>query len=95
MKNDVVGCMNLIIELSNPHCMKINPDKSELLLLHTPSLTKEVIINGVLFEDQCIHFSEVVKKVVVQIDQDLSIVTNIVSHCYKNFKRHWKYQKMP
>ena len=89
LKYDIVECMNLIIEWSNAHFMKINPDKTEILLLYPPSLSKEVIIKGVLFEDQCIRFSEVVKNVGVQIDKNLSMdnhVTNIVSHCYKILK---------
>ena len=69
--------------------MKINPDKTELLLLYPPSLNREVLIKGVLFEDQCIRFSEFVKNVGVWIDKNLSLsqpVKNIVSHCYKILK---------
>ena len=81
--------MKLIIEWSHAHFMKINPDKTELLLLYPPSLSREVIIKGVLFEDQCIRFSEFVKNVGVWIDKHLSLdihVSNIVSHCYKILK---------
>jgi exonuclease III len=89
LKYDVVKCMNLIIEWSHAHFMKINPDKTEFLLLYPPSLNKEVIIKGVLFEDQCIRFSEFVKNVGVWIDKNLTLdkhVNNIVSHCYKILK---------
>ena len=44
---------------------RLGPDKTELLLLYPPSLTKEVIIKGVLFEDQCIRFSKAVKNVLM------------------------------
>ena len=89
LKHDVVKCMNLIVEWSFAHFMKINPDKTEILLLYPPSLNKEVIIKGILFDDQCIRFSEFVKNVGVWIDKNLTMdkhVNHIVSHCYKILK---------
>ena len=89
LKYDFVKCMNLIIEWSHAHFMSINPDKTELLLLYPPSLNKEVIIKGILFQDQCIRFSEFVKNVGVWIDKNLTLdkhVNNIVSNCYKILK---------
>ena len=44
---------------------------------------------GIIFEDQCILFSEFVKNVGVWIDKNLDMkkhVSNIVSHCYKILK---------
>ena len=89
IKTDVVNCMKKIVEWSHAHFMKINPDKTELLLLYPPSLNKEVIIKGVLFEGECIRFSEFVKNVGVWMDKNLSMsthVNNITSHCYKILK---------
>ena len=81
--------MHQIVRWSHAHFMKINPDKTELLLLYPPSLNREVLIKGILFEDQCIRFSEFVKNVGVWIDKNLNLsqhVNNIVSHCYKILK---------
>ena len=78
-----------IVNWSNAHFMKINPDKTELLLLRPSSLNSEVIINGVFFGDQCIRFSKKVKNVGVILDQNLTMdqhVNAIVSHCYKTLK---------
>ena len=86
LKNDVVNCMKEIITWSNAHFMKINPDKTELLLFRPSSLNKEVIIRGVFFEEQCIRFSEKVKNVGVGLDSNLCMdkhVNNLVGHCYK------------
>ena len=66
--------------------MKINPDKTEILLLCPSALNKEVIIKGVIFEDQCIRFSNEVKNVGVWLDKNLTLdkhVNQVVSHCYK------------
>ena len=89
IKTDVVNCMKQIVEWSHAHFMKINPDKTELLLLYPPSLNKEVLIKGVIFEGECIRFSEFVKNVGVSLDKNLSMTThvkNIASHCYKILK---------
>ena len=89
LKNEVPNCMQQIVTWSHAHFMMINPDKTELLLLYPPSLNKEVLIKGILFEDQCIRFSEFVKNVGVWIDKNLDLnkqVTNIASHCYKILK---------
>ena len=89
LKHDVVNCMKLIVEWSHDHFMKINPDKTELLLLYPPSLESEIVIRGILFDDQCIRFSEIVKNVGVYLDKNLDFtkhVNSITSHCYKILK---------
>ena len=89
IKNDVVNCMNRIVTWSHAHFMKINPEKTELMLLYPSSLSREVIIKGVLMDDQCIRFSKQVKNVGVSIDCNLTMnkhVNSVVSHCYKILK---------
>ena len=86
---DIVNCLNKIINWSNNHFMKINPDKTEILLLCPASLNKEVVIKGVFFEEQCIRFSEQVKNVGVWIDKNLTMgkhISQVVSHSYKILK---------
>lgn len=89
MNYEIVNCLHKIIAWSNGHFMKINPDKTEILLLCPPSLNREVIIQGVIFEDQCIRFSTVVKNVGVYLDKNLTMdkhINHISSHCYKLLK---------
>ena len=64
----ILRSVYLIIKRSNDHFMKIT-DNTELLLLYPPSLAKEVIMKGVLFEDQCIRFSEVLKNLECKLIQ--------------------------
>ena len=89
LKNDIVNCLKHIIEWSNAHYMKINPDKTEILLLCPSSMNKDIIIKGVIFEDQCIRFSKEVKNVGVWLDRNLQMdkhINNVTSHCYKILK---------
>ena len=58
LKNDIVNCLNHIVNWSNAHYMKINPDKTEILLLCPASLNGEIVIKGVIFDGQCIRFTK-------------------------------------
>ena len=86
---DIVNCLNEIVKWSNIHFMKINPDKTEILLLCPSSLNREVLIHGVFYEEQCIRFSTEVKNVGVWLDKNLEMdkhINHITSHCYKILK---------
>ena len=87
IKYDIVNCLKHVIEWSNAHFMKINPEKTEILLL-CPTYCFS-FVNGVIFENQTIRFSTEVKNVGVWLDKNLRMdkhVNHITSHCYKNFK---------
>ena len=89
VKHEIVECLKLVIEWSHCHFMKINPDKTEILLFYPPELHNEVLIKGVLFGDQCIRFSEWVKNVGVYLDKNLNMnlhINHVTSHCYKILK---------
>ena len=89
INKDIVNCLKQIIEWSNAHFMKINPDKTEIALLCPSSLNDEIIIKGVIFEGQCIRFSAEVKNVGVWLDRNLRMdkhINQISSHCYKILK---------
>ena len=47
LKNDIVKCMYRIVEWSNAHFMKINPDKTEILLLCPASMNNDIIMKGI------------------------------------------------
>ena len=89
LKNDIVNCLNHIVNWSNAHYMKINPDKTEILLLCPASMNNDIVIKGVIFEGQCIRFSTEVKNVGVWLDRNLNLnkhINHIVSHCFKLLK---------
>ena len=89
LKNDVASCMKEITHWMNTQFLKINPDKTEILLLRPKALEENVIIGGTIIDEQCIRYSNVVKNVGVWLDEHLSMSTHInkiVSHCYKLLK---------
>ena len=87
MTKDIDNSMIHVSNWMNNHFLKINPDKTEILLFYPKSLEHKVTIRGsILTGGQCIRFSDAAKNVGVWLDKHLSMdkhVNHIVSHCYK------------
>ena len=88
-KNDIATVIREITHWMNTQFLKINPEKTEIILFHLKTLEQQIIIRGTLIEDQCIRYSKAVKNVGVWLDEHLNMdkhVNNVVSHCYKILK---------
>ena len=88
-KYDIATVMAEITNWMNIMFLKINPEKTEIILFHLQSHKEKVIIRGSLIEDQCIRYSKSVKNVGVWLDEHLTMDTHINkvnSHCYKMIK---------
>ena len=88
--------MQGIVKWSNLHFVKVNADKTEIILLRPPSLNKQVIIKGVFIGDECIRFAREVKNVGVWLDENLTLskqVSTSVSHGFKVLKDIKKVKK--
>ena len=97
LKNDIEKCMKEITKWINMMFLKINPDKTEILLLYAKSMEQEVIIRGAFVEGQCIRFSNAVKNVGVWLDKHLNLSTHInkiVSQCYMLLRKIGKIRKV-
>ena len=78
LKNDIPNCINKITEWINSQFLKINHDKTEIILFHPKSMINQVIIGGTTVGDECIRFSKVVKNVAVWLDElDVLVVFNV------------------
>ena len=89
LKHDVPNCIAEVTEWMNSMFLKINPDKTEMILFHPDWLRSQVIVRGTNIGDECIRFSDEVKNVGVWLDQNLNLdkhINKIVSHCYKLLK---------
>ena len=77
--------MNEVIDWMNFMCLKINPDKTEIILFHPKILQNQVIVGGTFIGNECIRFSKEVKNVGMWLDNQLNMnkqVNKIVSQCY-------------
>ena len=73
----------------NAHFLKINPDKTELLMFHPKALHEKIIIKGTNIGNECIRLSSSVKNVGVWLDENLNLdkqVNSVVASCYKQLK---------
>ena len=89
LKNDVSNCTEKVMNWMTRQFMKVNPDKTEMILFHPKSLQNEVIIGGTFIGEECIRFSKVVKNVGVYLDNNLKMdkhINSTVSHCYSLLK---------
>ena len=86
---DVKDCIEQITKWSYIQCLKINPDKTEMILFHPKSMEHQIIIGGTIVGDDCIRYSKEVKNVGVWLDQHMTMnkhVNSLVSHCYHLLK---------
>ena len=89
LTNEIPKVMAEISHWMNIMFMKINPDKTEIVLFHPKSLQGRVVIKGIFVGGQCIRFSTEVKNVGVVLDEHLNLkkhINKIVSHGYKLLK---------
>ena len=89
LKNDVAKCIEEVVKWSNHMFLKINPDKTEIILFYPKALEDQVLIKGTFVGDDCIRYSREVKNVGVWLDSNLKMdkhINSVVSHCYKLLK---------
>ena len=88
-KNDVANLLREVTKWMNWMFMKINPEKTEIVLFYPKALEDKVIIHGTIVDDKCIRYSKVVKNVGVWLDECLNMdihINKVVSHSHKLLK---------
>ena len=86
LKHDIPHLINEITKWMNSQGLKINKEKTEIIIFYPKSLKNQVVIGGTMIDDECIRFSKEVKNVGVWLDEQLNLekhINQIVSHCYK------------
>ena len=86
ISTDIPQLVTTISNWMNKFALKINPDKTEIIVFYPPNLHNQRVINGVILADgSCIRFSKSAKNLGVYLDPTLSSCThigNVSSHCY-------------
>ena len=84
----VPALLDIITKWMNEHFLKINPDKTEIILF-TP-YSKVNTINGVILSNgDCVRFSSSARNLGFYFDSHMTLephINNLVSHCYKLLK---------
>ena len=86
LKNSIDESMQDIINWMHIHHLKINTDKTDIVLFHPKELKDSVIIRGTHIGENCIRFSSLVKNLGVFLDENLTMKNHInttTSYGYK------------
>ena len=90
--------LNQINEWMNLFFLKMNPDKTEIIMFIPQQLNNAHTINGCIFSDGgCIRFANFVKNLGFILDRHLDMdvhVNSVVSHCYKLLSDIGKIRKL-
>ena len=90
--NLIMNVPKLIHQISawmNEHFLKINPNKTELILFCPPTVKNTPLIQGTFIGNKCVRFSKTVKLLGVHLDSSLNLdhhVDNLVSECFYHLK---------
>ena len=94
LSNKIVTCLSEISSWMNRYFLKVNRDKTEILLFCPKEIDNEVIIRGVILDsEECIRFSDEVKNLGIWLDNHLNFnkhISKTVSHCHKLIKDIWR-----
>ena len=82
---DIQDCMEVIGKWMNSHFLKLNQDKTMILVVIPPALRKEIVIKGVFLNSECIRFVESAKNLGFVLDSCLTFepqVKKVVQGCF-------------
>jgi len=79
------ACIVSVESWMSSHCLKMNPDKSQLLWIGTRPLLSKVTVNDVAFSTGSLGFSSVVSNLGVLFDVQLSTADHVTSVCKSCF----------
>lgn len=85
LADSIQYCLNCIFQWMNEHFLRLNQDKTKIMVVAPPSLSKEIRIRGMFMNDTCIRFVESAKNLGVILDTALSFdnqINKVVKSCF-------------
>ena len=96
LQNNIEYCLNRISQWMNDYFLKLNEDKTKILVIAPPSIQKEIYVGGVLLNNGCIRFDECAKNLGILIDDELSFepqVNKVVKSCFNIIRKLWSIKR--
>ena len=81
----IQDCLSHILQWMNEYFLRLNQDKTKILVIAPPSIRKEIIIGGVFLNNTCIRFVDSAKNLGFILDSELVFdqhVNKVVKACY-------------
>ena len=85
LQDNIQYCLNSISQWMNGHFLRLNQDKTKILVIAPPLIKKEIKVEGVFLDANCIRFVESAKNLGVIIDSVLSFdnqINKVVKSCF-------------
>ena len=89
LSNQLKNIINNVYLWMSRFYLKLNPDKSQIIVFCSREIKEKILINGVFMNNNCIRFVENVKNLGFYLDSDMSLnkqVTEVVKSCFLSIK---------
>ena len=83
-------CLNFISDWMNEYFLRLNADKTKIIVFAPPSIRKEIKIGGTFLDGKCIRFVDSAKNLGVLLDSELSFgkqITKVVKSCFSIIRK--------
>ena len=86
----IQNCLKSIYEWMNDHFLRLNPDKTEIIVIAPPSIKKDILVGGMFLNKECIRFVDNAKNLGFTLDTGLTFETQInklVKACFMMIRK--------
>jgi hypothetical protein len=85
LADSIQHCLNCILQWMNEYFLRLNQDKTKILVIAPPSIRLEIRIGGVFLGNTCVRFVDSAKDLGVILDSELSFdsqINKLVKSCF-------------
>jgi len=85
LADSIQHCLNCILQWMNEYFLRLNQEKTKILVIAPPSIRKQIKIGGVFLRNTCVRFVESAKDLGVILDSELSFdsqINKLVKACF-------------
>ena len=75
--DNIRRCFDIIDKWMNAFFLRLNADKTKIMIISPPSLKEKIIVNGTFIKGKCIRFVTSAKNLGIILDNELSFETHI------------------
>ena len=88
--DSIRDCLISILKWMNEYFLRLNEDKTKILVIAPHSVQREIIIRGVFINNNCIRFADSAKNLGVILDSELSFncqINRVVKSCFTMIRK--------
>ena len=85
LRDEIQCCFDLIAKWMNKFFLRLNAQKTKIIIIMPPSLRKEIKIRGTFINDNCVRFVDSARNLGIVLDEELSFkdqINKLVKSCF-------------